>query len=273
VRRRGLIAAILTAGDHGSLASPLLTHQGTGRAGRSSRGRPGPEARTLIAGCYHGIARRILSVSKVVVLTLGLAAACGTLLAVVWTLGGRPRGAPTLPDPAASPRAGDGLVVTPPDPAPVREPAREQEQAAEPLTPEEAPELAGPARATDAPPSGVEVAGGTAADWEEEFRDADLTRLRAAEEELDRRITQVAQPEFMRRFDQGDCEVLGFGTSITGEHWDETLVMAIRMEPIESGGRISRVVLSENEFPQLYALKAKQLWLRKRIRELPSHGP
>ena len=49
--------------------------------------------------------------------------------------------------------------------------------------------------------------------------------------------------------------------------WSEEEIMSIQMGP-NQGDEIRKAVLSPEEFPELYGMNAKQLWLKKRAYEL-----
>jgi len=85
------------------------------------------------------------------------------------------------------------------------------------------------------------------------------TELEAARRALGEVINKGSYDELARRLDRGLGEYIGNDDLISVTKVDKEMITAVRHN---LDGSNYRVILPENEFPELYELKAKQIWLK-----------
>jgi len=107
--------------------------------------------------------------------------------------------------------------------------------------------------------------------WLKKWGHLTSAQLEAQYREMTLELTRIANPFYEEAFQRGDYEVVGEGTSYTiPSDWDPTLLVQIRTPGQGAADmRITKVLLRESDYPDLYALRRESLWISERARTLP----
>lgn len=96
--------------------------------------------------------------------------------------------------------------------------------------------------------------------WEERYAGVASAVLEAHAIEIEKKIYESTKEEFERRFELGFGSQIAEGGRYSGEGYVPTDVSWVK---IGSDGRVLRVTLPPEEFPDAYLLKAEAVWLRE----------
>ncbi len=96
--------------------------------------------------------------------------------------------------------------------------------------------------------------------WEERYAGVASVVLEAHAVEIEKEIYESTKDEFERHFELGFGSQIAEGGRYSGEGYAPTDVSWVK---IGSDGRVLRVTLPPEEFPDAYLLKAEAVWLRE----------
>lgn len=195
------------------------------------------------------------------------ACVCGLVVLSTWALRDARRRdlAQQLPVPTSADAPTGAPSVTrlvPPEP-----PSERSDIADEPSAQET---QAGPAEASlPAPASPAEDEEG----WRRSFDTASVAEIEAARDALRGEIEAQAGPILDSLHAAGRSEFVGTQLTITGDLLEPSDIVRVYMIP-EQG--TYRMVLPRGQYPELYALKARELWLQdlaQKRKAQPAHHP
>ena len=99
--------------------------------------------------------------------------------------------------------------------------------------------------------------------WAKQHEGASRSLLESEAKRIDDYIVKTSKPEFEKRWNAGQATFIATGNKYDGADWDPLEVRCVYME----NNTISKIVLSKDEFPDLYNLRAKQRWLEEASRD------
>ena len=100
--------------------------------------------------------------------------------------------------------------------------------------------------------------------WRKSFVDASIHEILAASEALDAELQEKAGPILDSMHAAGHSEYLGPETRYEGRNSDHEVIFRVYME---QGKGTYRMELPRAYYPEIYALKARALWLEELARK------
>jgi hypothetical protein len=104
--------------------------------------------------------------------------------------------------------------------------------------------------------------------WERRYKDVPRVQLERELADLRATFKRQSDPQFDRRFDGGQYELVEGATEPHNEPWRPGAFVQMERPGGEAADQVHRVVLYQREAPELYALAAKMYWLEQRIQSL-----